>query len=215
MSRTKGLSYAILAFAAVTLAVSIAAAQQEPTDTFSVSYYSNARVKGLKDATVHIINPGTAITTINQNGKPTSGNLCADVFVFNNDEQAVECCACRLTPDSERTLGIDTDLLANPVNEKNVTNDGVLKIISTEPVFVKGVKTCPLPTGDKTITPTAGLRAWATHLQQRDKSAYVETEEEFAAAPLSDFEFEFDEMQCSAIATSGSGHGICTCGYGD
>jgi len=212
MSQPRVLGYGLLVICVLCLVAGMAVAQ-EPNDTFQLTYYSNGQVKTISDATVHIVNPGTDITTINKNGEPTSGNLCADIFVYNNDEQAVECCACELTPDSERTLGIRTNLLANPVNSGNVTNDGVIKVIST--ALVNG--TCPTPTGDTTITPTAGLRAWGTHWQSQGTETvnYYETEEEFAAAPLSSFEFEYDELQCSAIVTSGSKKGICSCGYGD
>jgi hypothetical protein len=213
MSRTRGLSYAILALGIFCLAVNVAFAQ-EPADTYQVSYYSNALVVG-PDATVHIVNPGTAITTINGNGGPTSGDLCADIYVFNNDEQEVECCSCLLTPDSERTLGIHTNLLNNPVNAGNVTNDGVIKVVSTASVTVKGAQTCPFPNGDTSISPTAGLRAWATHWQTHGDTGYSETEEEFSSAPLSSFELEYVELECSAISTSGSGKGVCSCGYGD
>jgi hypothetical protein len=216
MSRKRGssqFSFTVLVLAIVCLAAGIAAAQTEPADTYYVNYYSNAFAVGPRSATVHIVNPGTAITSVNRDGLPTSGDLCANIFMYNNDEQAVECCSCRLSPDSERTLAINGNLLNNPVQGANVTPDGVIKIISTAPI--KG--TCPLPTGDVNIAPTAGLRAWDTHiqLQNTDPVSHPETEEEFASAPLSSFELEFNELECSAIATSGSKAGICACGYGD
>ena len=213
MSRKRGsIGFIVLVLAVACLSVGIASAQTLPADTYQVSYYSGAFAP-IPSATLHIVNPGTAVTAINRNGAPLNGNLCADIFVFNNDEQAVECCACQLTPDSERTLSIRGNLLSNPVNADNETPDGVLKIVSTRPV--NGL--CPLPTGDRPLTPAAGLRAWATHIQTQgaDPVRYVETEEEFAPAPLTGFEWEFAELQCSAIVTSGSRAGICSCGYGD
>jgi hypothetical protein len=221
MSRKRGscwFGHTVLLMTIVCLAVGIAAAQSEPTDTYQVDYYSNVFAP-VATGTVHIVNPGTALTKLNPDGKPLngSGNLCANIFVYNNDEQVVECCSCLLTPDSERTLSINGNLLGNPINSGNVTADGVIKIISTAPV--KGV--CPLPTGDTTITPTAGLRAWAANIQVQGTGSdsapysYPETEEAFAAAPLTGFEFEYNETECSAIGTSGSGPGICSCGTGD
>jgi len=208
--RSSLLTYTVLTVSVVLLAaVSWAQTKYEPADTYQVTYYSDALTAGAPDATVHIVNPGTAVTRINPDGKPQNGNLCADIYVLNNDEQEVECCGCKLTPDSERTLSIDTNLLGNPINSQIVTADGVIKIVSG-PVSKTG--TC-VPDKEG-IVPVAGLRAWDTHIQAVP-SGYVETEEEFGAAPLSDNELFWLQNQCSAIYTSGSGHGKCTCGYGD
>jgi hypothetical protein len=215
MFRTKRsslLMYTVLTASVVFLAASIASAQIkfEPPDTYQVNYYSSALATGAPDGTVHIVNPGTAITKLNADGKPLDGNLCAQIYVLNDDEQEVECCGCRLSPDSERTLSIDKNLLGNPINIKIVTPDGVVKVVST-PVPARGA--CrPDQEGTR---PTAGLRAWATHIQTVSEESFVETEEEFEPAPLSDNELFWLQNQCSAIYTNGSGHGKCTCGYGD
>ena len=194
----------------LTAAISYAQTTDEPSDTYQVNYYSNAFTPGAPDGTVHIVNPGTAVTRLNPDGKPLNGDLCAQVYVLNNDEQEVECCGCRLTPDSERTLSIDKDLLGNPINVKILTPDGVIKIVS-DPAPARGP--CR-PDTEEGVEPRAGLRAWATHVQTVSTS-FAETEEEFGAAPLSDNELFWLQNQCSAIYTSGSGHGRCTCGYGD
>jgi len=210
MSRTGRLGYALFTASMLCLVGTVAFAQtkDEATDTYQVNYYSNALTEGAPDGTVHIVNPGTAIKSLDPDGKPTTGSLCADVYVLNNDEQVVECCGCSLSPDSERTLSINTNLLGNPVNHGNVTADGVIKVVSDHPVA--GI--CR-PDQEGTV-PTAGLRAWATHIQAKP-STWVETEEEFSAAPLSDNELLWLQLQCSAIYTSGSGKGKCSCGTGD
>jgi len=195
----------------LTPAISYAQTTNEPFDTYQVNYYSNAFTPGAPDGTVHIVNPGTAVTRLNPDGKPLDGNLCAQIYVLNNDEQEVECCGCRLTPDSERTLSIDKDLLGNPINVKILTPDGVIKIVS-DPAPARGP--CR-PDTEEGVEPRAGLRAWATHVQTVSSTSFAETEEEFGAGPLSDNELFWLQNQCSAIYTSGSGHGRCTCGYGD
>jgi len=213
MFRTKRsslLTYTVLTVSVVLLAaMSWAQTKYEPGNTFQVTYYSDALVTGAPDGTVHIVNPGTAVTKINQDGKPENGDLCADIYVLNNDEQEVECCGCKLTPDSERTLSIDSNLLGNPINAGIVTADGVIKIVSGP--LAKNGSCVPDKEG---IVPVAGLNAWDTHIQNLP-AGYAETEEEFQAAPLSDNELFWLQNQCSAIYTSGSGHGKCTCGYGD
>jgi hypothetical protein len=202
------LRYTVLTIAVVCLAAGFAAAQQ---DFYYVTYYSEALVVGVPAGTVHIVNPGTALTRINGNGRPLNGNLCADIYVLNNDQQVVECCSCTLTPDSERTININTNLLGNPDNPRLVTLDGVIKVVSAAPNPF-----CD-PTGDtRPVVPTPSLRLWATHFQVEPVAPTItETEEEFATAPLSSNELFNLENQCSAIFTSGSGPGVCSCGFGD
>jgi hypothetical protein len=208
MSRSKSLLiYAVLTASVVFLAAT-ASAQSMP-DVYQLTYYSNALNSGAPDGTVHIVNPGTSVTSIDPDGKPLNGNLCAQVYVLNNDEQEVECCGCELTPDSERTISINRGLLGNPINVRIVTSDGVIKIVS-EPAPKSG----PCRPDKETTLVAHELRAWATHIQTVSDS-YAETEEEFAAAPLSGNELFWLQNQCSAIYTSGSGHGKCACGYGD
>ncbi len=203
---SRWLCFAVPTVVIVCLAAGIASAQ---SDFYYLTYYSDALVPGAPSGTVHIVNPGTALTKINANGRPLNGNLCADIYVLNNDEQVVECCGCILTPDSERTINIDVNLLRNPDNPRLVTNDGVIKTISATPD-----PGCD-PTGDRgAVKPTPSLRLWATHIQTRP-TGFAETEEEFETAPLSSNEILFLENQCSAIFTSGSGPGVCSCGFGD
>src|SRR5580704_8506706 len=156
MFRTKSLlSYTVLSASAVFLAtVSSAQAQYKASDTYEVTYYSNSLNNSAPDGTVHIVNPGTAVTKLNADGLPLNGNLCAQIYVLNNDEQEVECCGCKLTPDSERTLSIDRNLLGNPINIHIVTTDGVIKIVS-EPFPASGVCHPDFETGR--VAP--GLRA--------------------------------------------------------
>jgi hypothetical protein len=211
MFRTKALlSYTVLTASVVFLAaVSSAQTAYKRPDVYQLNYYSNALNSSAPDGTVHIVNPGTAITKLNGDGKPVNGDLCAEIYVLNNDEQEVECCGCKLTPDSERTLSINKNLLGNPINVRIVTTDGVIKVVSQNP-NTKGQCFPNYETG----AVAAGLRAWATHIQTAS-DGFAETEEEFEGAPLSDNELFWLQNQCSTIYTSGSGHGKCTCGYGD
>jgi len=204
------ISYTILTVAIVVLAAGIASAQ----DAYQVTYYANPAGNKSPDSSIHIINPGTAVKTLNRNGYPIDGQLCAFIYVFNDDEQEEECCGCLLTADSEITLSLHTDLLGSPFNMRELTKDGVIKIVSG-PANVPG----PPPSCDPAaelndpIVPTSELRAWSTHTQAQG-STNVETEEEFAAVPLSADELSFAENLCSDISGA-SGKGICTCGYGD
>lgn len=215
MSRTRGsswLSYIGVAMAVICLA-GMLSAQQPP---YSLTYYSNPinpSTGNSRDSTFHIVNPGYQVTALSPDGAPLDGTLCANIYVFNNAEQALACCGCSVTPDSEITLSLMTDLVANVLNTKGVTAYGVIKLISAPPNAAGGTICDPSAEGGP-ITPTSELDAWANHVQVNN-TALPETESMFAWATLSNFELEYAEKQCSAILVSGSKNGICTCGYGD
>jgi hypothetical protein len=174
-----------------------ASAQTAPApDTLKVDYFSNANtsvgtgagVPVVPDATVRITNPGTS-----------GGTLCADVFVFDPYEEMSECCPCQVTPNGLVTLSVDDDLTSNPLTDVYLTT-GSLYIIST----ATKDNYCPLP-----FTPTAGVRAWATHIQN---VTYAITETPSQDATLSSTELARIENECESILNVGSGHGLCDCG---
>lgn len=166
-----------------------------PADTLKVDYFSNANTTGAPDGTLRLDNPGTA-----------PGNVCANIFVFDSDQELSECCSCELTPDGLRTLSVNTDLTGNPLTGSSSTlNTGVVKIVST--TLTAGA--CPLPTN---LNPIPALRAWGTHIQ---KVNFDETETGSQDATLSTSEVTRLKAECNAIRLDGSGAGVCTCGAGD
>lgn len=180
---------------ALALCAGSAFAQTAPAaDTLKVDYFSHANTEGAPDGTVRIINPGTA-----------GGTLCADVFVFDSYQELTECCPCEITPDGLATLSVNYDLTSNPLTGVTLYT-GAIKIIST--ATKNGY--CPLP-----FTPTAGVRAWATHIQLGANESYAITETASQDATLSAAELTRIQHECEAIVLDGSGHGFCSCGYGD
>jgi len=182
-------------------------------DFFKINYFSNNGVSGAPDATVRIDNPGspTAVVLEPEPDIPTDGgdtNLCAMIYVFDNDQQLSECCGCLVTPNGLRTLSVRHDLTGNPLTGV-VSNNGVIKIVSAE------LNNSPCdPTTSFVIVPT--IRAWASHVQNKVGSAYPVTETPFSNATLSEQELSFNLIaQCSFAQRLGSGHGICSCGTGD
>jgi uncharacterized protein YjdB len=160
----------------------------------AVSYFSNAHTK-FPDGTVRLTNPGI-----------TGTNLCAEVYVFDQDQQLTECCGCMLTPDGLQTLSVNTDLTGNPLTGVASIN-GVLKVIPADALSN--------PSCDPTaITPTASLSAWSTNIQARSTSSFAVTETSFLLTPLGDDELAALQNQCSLAASLGSGQGVCGCGAG-
>lgn len=187
----KVLSYAAAIACLAMVSASVSWAQ---ADVYRVNYFAN-NVAAAPDETVRIDNPGL-----------TYGNLCAMVYVYDNDQQLTECCGCIETHNGLRTLSIKKDLTANPLTGK-VSNNGVVKIVSA---------TVNTPTCDPTaaVAPIPNLREWGTHVQAVG-AGYAVTETTFTDSTLGATELANLQAQCSFIHILGSGNGICTCGTGD
>jgi len=146
-----------------------------PPHTYLTTYYSNANTANAPDATVRIINDGF-----------TGTNLYADIYVFDDSEELTECCSCIVTPDGLLSESVNKNLTANPITGIKPTR-GVIKVISDAENPPPG-------------SPTAGLHAWATHVQKLS-SGYAVSESPFADSNLASSEqellyelCEFDEL---------------------
>jgi len=124
---------------------------------YRVEYFNNAHTSGAPDATLRLDNDGAA----------AGANLCADIFVFDSDEEMSECCSCLETPDGLRTLSVDSDLTANPLTGVTLTT-GVIKIVAAAPTAGK----CP-PPSTISLVPDGEIQAWATHIQSTTKALTV------------------------------------------
>jgi hypothetical protein len=163
-----------------------------PSDLLKMGYFSNANTSGAPDGVVRLDDPGTS-----------PGNVCAQIYVFDPNQEMTECCACLLTPDGLRTLSVNTDLTSNPLTGVKLTN-GVVSIVSGVP---PSGNTCnPL---NNIVEPA--VRAWGTHIQNAN---FAITETQYVDAQLS---ANNDNLlfECEAIILDGSGHGVCSCGTGD
>jgi len=178
---------------ALALCAGVAAAQ-EPPDTLKVDYFSNANTGGAPDGTLRLTNPGTA-----------GGSLCAAIYVFDPSQELSECCSCFVSPDGLRTLSVNTDVTGNPLTGVTLST-GVIKIVSIP------TKAGVCPKYPTSLTPTAGIRSWTTHIQN---SSFTITETASQDATLSATEAKRLGGQCYAIQIAGSGKGLCSCGVGD
>ncbi len=191
----------LLVIAAFALAAGAASAQ---TDVYKLNYFAN-NASPAPDATVRIDNPGY-----------TYGNLCAMVYVFDQDQQMTECCGCVETHNGLRTISVRKNLTSNPLTGV-ISKAGMVKIVSA------AVNNSPCdPTSN--VKPTMNLRAWATHIQNPVKAvvdttvstgSYPITETEFSDSTLGATELANLQAQCAFVGILGSGRGLCTCGTGD
>ncbi|HKN16895.1 MAG TPA: hypothetical protein VJX47_08135 [Candidatus Sulfotelmatobacter sp.] len=172
----------------------MAQAQTAATSPYRVDYFSNANTGGAPDGTLRLDNDGAA-----------GGNLCADIYVFDSNEELSECCSCLETPDGLRTLSINSDLTANPLTGV-VLSTGVIKVVAAAPT----AGACPVP-NHIALETNGEIQGWATHIQN---SNFAETETASQVSFLSATEQTRLARQCGAILSVGSGKGICTCGTG-
>jgi hypothetical protein len=144
----KKLGLLMLLLAIVAMLGAAAQAQGAPyvdNSVFFTTYYS-ANQANAPDATLRIINDGGA----------ASGNLYADIFVFDDSEELTQCCSCLVTPDGLLSESVKLNLTANPL--RNIVNNrGVIKVVSSATQFIAP--------NFATETPEAGLRVWMTHIQ--------------------------------------------------
>src|SRR5581483_3510124 len=75
-----------------------------PADTFQLGYAANL---SLGDSYVNLTNAS--------GGFEPAGNICANIYVFAEDQQLIACCACPLTPNHLKTLSVRNDLIFNPL----------------------------------------------------------------------------------------------------
>lgn len=203
--------YTMLALLVVTvLCVGSAWAQTLPADEFFVNYYVGANTPTNADGKVRIDNPGAN----------AGADVCADIYVFDNSEELLECCGCDLTSDDLRVLSINNNLTRNAAI---VPKSGVIEIVSAQQ-NPNGSHLCD-PTGGNTknkivdnIVPTPDVRAFATHIQNpysgTQLRSYVFTEEEFQSATLTQSALNNLQETCFNLQNAGTGKGVCTCGSG-
>jgi hypothetical protein len=183
----------LVAVAIVGIAI-IGAGAASAQDVFKVNYFSN-NFAPAPDATVRIDNPGL-----------TYGNLCAMIYVYDQDEQLTECCGCVESHNDLRTLSVRSNLTSNPLTGV-VSRTGVIKVVSA------AVNDSPCdPTSN--VKPTANLRVWVTHIQNAVGGAYPITETESSDSTLGATELANLQAQCAFVNILGSGQGICSCGTG-
>lgn len=192
----------VVIVAALMLAAIPSLAQTSP---YMVDYFSNnPGPGGAADQQIRLVNfaaTGTPLTS------PT-GDVCANVYVFDANQEMVACCSCRITPNGLLTLSIANGLTNNPVTSVVPVN-GDVKLVSTA---ANGSTACtPLTYNGGPLDSTVGF---GTHLQVSGGTAagtFI-TETQLAAIPvLSDVESGFLLQACQFARYLGSGKGTCAC----
>ena len=147
------------------------------------------------DSTFRVTNPGT-----------TGQDLCAMVYVFDQDQQMSECCGCLISQDGLLTLSLKRNLLSNPLTGV-ASKSGTVMLVSGQQLSVGGCNAA-------SVVPSGTVVAWATHLPQSKSGVMSSAETPFSSSPLSAILASSLQAQCSFIQQLGSGQGVCGCGSG-
>jgi hypothetical protein len=190
-----------MAFAANVGSANVQASYQAVTGTAAVTVQPQLNVvyfhlpQGGPDTTMRISNPGLSGT-----------DLCAMIYVFDQNQQLTECCGCPVSLDGLRELSLRNDLLANPLTGVKST-DGVVGVIAADQT---GNPNCDA----SSISPSGILAAWSTNLASTGGGTYAMLEDNAALSPLSDQQLAASQAQCYFVKILGSGQGACSCGSG-
>jgi len=147
------------------------------------------------DSTFRITNPGG-----------DEQKLCAMVYVFDQSQQMVECCGCRILRDGLRTLSLNKDLIGNPLTGTPPITGSVMLATAD---YTSNPSCNP-----SSITPAGMGIGWATHLQATASNANAFTEEPLSQSPLTTTLSSSLQAQCGFIQQLGNGQGSCSCGTG-
>jgi len=168
-----------------------------------VDYYAGAGNAVFPTAfagTLRLDNPGS-VGPVSTSIIRGVSDVWALIYVFDADQQLVECCGCKLTPDGLRVLDVNKDLTSNPNNGLfSLSGTGVIKVASSShsdpgaPIVFSGT-----------------ILGWGTH--ENFKGAVTETESQ--KVNVSQAEANRLATVCSIIESNSSGAGICSCGWGD
>ncbi|HET7185434.1 MAG TPA: hypothetical protein VFI82_12165 [Terriglobales bacterium] len=171
--------------------------------TYYVDYYANndGPEPNEPDQIIRIINVGTLGTPLTS---PT-GDICANIYVFDADQEMIACCTLRLTPNELGSAYVGADLTSHPLTSV-VPESGVVKVVLVPP-----------PAGGcnptvSTTTPDASLGVvFGTHLQfpeggdeNNQLAPYFVTETQKAPSTLSAAEEGFLQTACSFTLYLGS-----------
>jgi hypothetical protein len=161
---------------------------------------------------VNISNTGARGGNIDlQSGTSASvhGSICANVYVFQPDEEIVSCCSCPVTPNGLVSLSAQRDLISNPLFAHGAPTSIVIKLVATIPQGNSCSGSANLITTDQ-LAP--GMVAWGTTIHANNSAAagtYAVTETAFTPASLTTAELSRLTNLCNFAVAQGSGNGIC------
>lgn len=174
---------------------------------YQVRYLSNLNIG---DSYINISNVGAI------SGNDPAGRICANIYVFDPNEEPVACCACPVTPNGLVSLSARNSLISNPLTP-GVPTSIVVKILFTAnpsgscdaggltiPAFIDGdVRTIGLARGGVALATTLHANTATS------PATYDQTETPFSVSELSPTEYTKMVRICNFIQTYASKFGLC------
>jgi len=193
---------------------------------------------GTGDALLRIVDAGNfevptlSVVTTDKLATPDAnflGGVCANIYVYNDVQEQMECCSCPLTANSLLTFSVINNLTSNPFNPKESLSAGVIKIVgSSTSTGCSNSATATTAAGPYRIA--GGLHEWINHTESMasNQASFKPTPfgfitstsvEEFTNAVLDVGERANLQGGCAAINAANlhasEAIGICSCGKGD
>jgi len=210
--------YVQMFFLATTLAVAAFAQNPISADSpYQVHYFANLTGAIAGAAAASVIN----FTNTGANGAgigsgttaSVTGSICANIYVFDQDEEMVECCSCAVTPDGLDSVTL-AGLTANKLFVDNNIGNVVVKILATAPVAGSCSGSDLLAGNPPGVN---GLLAWGTNVHAGIGAGVPAlTETAFIPSTLSGYSLtaptaEYARLQysCGITSNQGTGGGVC------
>jgi hypothetical protein len=166
------------------------------------------------DALVRLVNVGNF--EVNTSGD--QGALCANFYVFDDDQELQECCSCLITADGVTTTSTINNLISNPAFNNAKMSLGAVKVVGSSGTCSNKPPTAASLTAANLAE---GLKGWMNHAETIATNlppsfAFVTSTsvEEFKDAELDSGELAELLFNCNHLIAQGSGAGICSCGQG-
>lgn len=172
----------------------------EPQTYLVTNYSNNAGPGSTVDQVVRLVN-------IAKNGTPITspvGDICTNLYVFDNNQEMVSCCSCRLTPNELASASVANQLTNNPLTSV-IPSAGVIKILP----IIAGNYACspiaPFASSDASL-----VKGFATHVQVTGSATYI-SETDIPVAILGSEDATFLNNACLFVQYLGSSKGRCGC----
>jgi len=168
---------------------------------YPIRYDNNVGYGGTLEQLVRIINVGKLGTPVTS----PVGDVCANIYVFDANQEMVACCSCRVTPDGMASAAVGNQLTSNPLTG-SVPMSGVIEIL-------------PIPAGPQTCSPIAPFSTpdgslvdiSATHIEVANGLGYV-TETAVQSVAITSQQTSFLNNACLFVQFLGNSAGKGGCG---
>ena len=173
---------------------------------------------GFGDNIIRLINPNGGSSAV---GGSVDTPVCANIYVFDDDQEMVACCSCPLTSNSLKTLSVDKNLLAEPILSSGAPDgiiDGSVAIVASLQ-STSDAGSCT-PFGPYTnAAATANLLGSITHNQIIGNNEGGSTSGLTEVGLFDDADGDaanvtYLKEECTNLVGNGSTAGVCGCGFG-